>query len=221
VELNFSYYRMPTAGQLGEIARQAPSLQFAIKAHESLTHKIEPASWRDSARSYLEALEPLRQDDRLAAVLLQFPYAFHYEVDRRRYLNDVLAALAGVPLAVEFRCSDWYNNRVVDALRERKVAMASMDMPALKGLPPVMDVVTSPLAYIRFHGRNEENWWGSDSAARYDYLYSDDELESTSERIKAVAGKPNGSSSTSTTTIPGRPSRTPRPWPPSSPGPAS
>ena len=190
VELNFSYYKMPTAEQLTRLMEQGGnSLVFSIKANESLTHKIDPAAWTDSARAFLEALEPLLKAGRLGALLFQFPYSFHYEPDRRRYLDAVLARFASLPLAVEFRNHEWYNNRVLDAFRERRVAIASLDLPALKGLPPVMDVVTSPLAYIRFHGRNGETWWGSDSASRYDYLYSDAELEAWAGRVQAIAEK--------------------------------
>jgi uncharacterized protein YecE (DUF72 family) len=32
-------------------------------------------------------------------------------------------------------------------------------------------------------------WWGSDSVARYDYLYSDNELGAWEERIKRIAVK--------------------------------
>jgi uncharacterized protein YecE (DUF72 family) len=188
VELNFSYYKMPTAEQLTRLMEQAgPSLVFSIKANEALTHKIDPGAWKDAARSFGEALEPLLKADRLGALLFQFPYSFHYEVDRRRYLDALLAQFADLPLAVEFRNHEWYNNRVLDAFRERRVAIASLDLPALQGLPPVMDVVTSPLAYIRFHGRNGESWWGSDSASRYDYLYTEAELESWAGRVQAIA----------------------------------
>jgi uncharacterized protein YecE (DUF72 family) len=190
VELNFSYYKMPTAEQLARLMAQAgPDLVFSIKANEELTHKIDPSAWKDAARAFMEALEPLRKAERLGAVLFQFPYSFHYEVDHRRYLDAVLAQFAALPLAVEFRNHEWYNNRVLDALRDRRVAIASLDLPALRGLPPVMDVVTSPLAYIRFHGRNGESWWGSDSASRYDYLYTDDELEAWAGRVRAIAEK--------------------------------
>jgi uncharacterized protein YecE (DUF72 family) len=188
VELNFSYYRMPTAGQLSKLLEQAgPGLNFSIKANETLTHKIDPSCWRDSAKTFRLALEPLRKAERLGAVLLQFPYAFHYEVDRRRYLSDILAELADLPLAVEFRNAEWYNNRVIDSFKERKVSLVSLDLPNLQGLPPVMDVVTAPLAYVRFHGRNGETWWGSDSASRYDYLYSEQELEIWADRVKTIA----------------------------------
>jgi len=45
------------------------------------------------------------------------------------------------------------------------------------------------LAYLRFHGRNGDTWWGSDSASRYDYLYSEIELESFVQRIRALSGR--------------------------------
>jgi len=90
---------------------------------------------------------------------------------------------------VEFRNNDWNNNRVIDEFKKRKAAYVSTDLPDLKGLPPVLDVLTSPLAYFRLHGRNAEKWWGSDGRARYDYLYSDKELEGAAERIKRVVVK--------------------------------
>ena len=189
VELNFSYYRMPTAPQLSRLCEQSRerNLSFTIKAHESLTHKVDPASWRNSATAFTSALAPLLEVGRLEAVLLQFPYSFHYDIDRRKYLNSLLKELSGLPLAVEFRNNQWFNNRVFDSLRERNVALTSVDLPALKGLPPLLDITTSDLAYIRLHGRNNETWWGSDSAARYDYLYSDKELAAWVERVKGIS----------------------------------
>ena len=186
VELDYSYYQMPKAESLGRMAADAPGLGFAIKAHQSLTHKIDDSKWRDEAKTYIEALEPLREAGRLEAVLLQFPYSFHYEAENRRYLDKILEEFAGIQTAVEFRNADWLNNRVIDGLRSRGAALVGLDMPDLKGLPPRMDVVTAPLAYFRLHGRNKETWWGSDGAARYDYLYSDKELEATAERLKQI-----------------------------------
>jgi uncharacterized protein YecE (DUF72 family) len=190
VELNYSYYKMPTAEQLTRLMDQAgPSLVFSVKANCALTHTIDPATWKETAREFMAALEPLRKAERLGAMLFQFPFSFQYEVDRRRYLDAVLALFAELPLAAEFRNPEWYNNRVLDAFRARRVAIVTLDMPALPGLPPVMDVVTSPLAYIRFHGRNGASWWGSNSASRYDYLYPDAELEAWAGRVRAIAEK--------------------------------
>ncbi|AEV28107.1 hypothetical protein SpiGrapes_0244 [Sphaerochaeta pleomorpha str. Grapes] len=187
VELNFSYYRMPEAAQLQSMHEQAPSLVFSIKAHETLTHSIDPASWKSEATLFRSALEPLLSSDSLKAVLLQFPYSFHYEPDQRRYLDALIRFLQGLPLAVEFRNAQWYNNRTLDALRALQVAFVSLDLPQVKGNPPIMDVATAPLAYLRLHGRNGETWWGSDAASRYDYLYSERELASLAQRIRALA----------------------------------
>jgi uncharacterized protein YecE (DUF72 family) len=190
VELNYSYYRMPTATQLSRLAEKAgPGLVFSVKAHESLTHSVDPAAWKAAAGEFRAAVRPLEAAKRLGAVLLQFPYSFHYEPNNRRYLDSLVKELSELPLVIEFRNQAWYNNRVIDSFRSRSVALASMDMPALKGLPPLMDLVTSPLAYVRFHGRNGETWWGSDAASRYDYLYSPEELAAWVERVKGMTSK--------------------------------
>lgn len=190
IELNFSYYRMPEEAQLrGFLAKAGADCLFSIKAHQSLTHEIVPDGWEDSLAEYRAALLPLVNAQRLGAVLFQFPQSFHYEPDRRKYLDALLKKAEGLPLVVEFRNHDWYNNRVFDALRERGVALAAIDLPDLPNLPPPMDLVTAPLAYIRLHGRNAENWWGSDAAARYDYFYKEEELHSWALRLKAMASR--------------------------------
>jgi uncharacterized protein YecE (DUF72 family) len=190
VELNFSYYRMPSSEQLKRFVDQTRShFSFSVKANETLTHKIDPTSWKESAASFLRAIETLRAEDRLDALLFQFPYSFHYEPDRRRYLDALLGEFASLPVAVEFRNHEWFNNRVIAAFHDRKVALVSLDLPELPNLPPLMDVVTAPLAYVRFHGRNDRAWWGSDSASRYNYLYSDAELGAWAERIRGIAAR--------------------------------
>jgi uncharacterized protein YecE (DUF72 family) len=189
VELDYTYYSMPKAKNIQNMVNEGPGLTFAIKAHQSLTHKIDSVKWQDNAKTYIQAIEPLRENGRLEAVLFQFPYSFHYEAENRRYLSKVLDEFSGIQAAVEFRNAEWVNNRVIKGLKERGAALVGLDMPELKGLPPTLDVVTSPLAYFRLHGRNKETWWGSDSPARYDYLYSDRELEATAQRIKQIVVK--------------------------------
>ncbi|MBU4331094.1 MAG: DUF72 domain-containing protein [Acidobacteria bacterium] len=46
-------------------------------------------------------------------------------------------------------------------------------------------------AYMRLHGRNYQNWFKKDAGrdARYDYLYSGDELREWVDRIKELGGK--------------------------------
>ena len=189
VELDYSYYAMPKAQTIQRMAEEAPGLTFALKAHQSLTHRVDSAKWKEEAKTYMQGIEPLREKARLEAVLFQFPFSFHYEDENRRYLGKILDEFTGIQAAVEFRNAEWLNNRVIDGLKTRGTALVGLDMPDLKGLPPTVDVVTSSLAYFRLHGRNRESWWGSDGAARYDYLYSDRELEASAERIKQIVIK--------------------------------
>jgi uncharacterized protein YecE (DUF72 family) len=184
VEIDFSYYAMPKRDNIARmLVAGGPGLSFSIKAYQSLTHKVDPAHWEADAKTYLDAVSPLLDAGRLEAVLFQFPFSFHYEPDRRRYLDKLLSFFDGVPRAVEFRTAEWYNNRVIDSLKKRGIALVSLDLPELKGNPPATDVVTAPFAYVRLHGRNKEAWWGSDATAKFDYSYNDGELEAWGGRL--------------------------------------
>ena len=188
VELNFSYYSMPKPDNLAKMLIDGGNnLTFSIKAHKSLTHEIDPAQWEGEAKTYLTAIEPMLEAKRLEAVLFQFPYSFQYSDDNRRYLDKLLKFFKGVPAAVEFRKSDWYTGKVIDGMKSREMPLVSLDLPELPKLPPTMDVVTAPVAYIRLHGRNKEAWWGKDDHARYDYLYTDNEIEAWADRIRRIA----------------------------------
>lgn len=187
VEINASFYQMPTAAGLRSMAVRAPELRFALKANDTLTHAVDPAAWPAKAAAFREAAEALRGEGRLAAILFQFPASFHYQAANRSYLDRLLREFEGFPAAVEFRHAEWFNRRVLDALRARGVAWCCTDLPKLPTLPPPADVVTAELGYVRFHGRNEEAFWGSDAAGRYDYLYTPAELSPWAARIRAMA----------------------------------
>ena len=52
---------------------------------------------------------------------------------------------------------------------------------------PRVAEVTSPIAYVRFHGRNAQKWWKHDEAwERYDYTYSPAELKEWTPKIEAM-----------------------------------
>jgi uncharacterized protein YecE (DUF72 family) len=50
-------------------------------------------------------------------------------------------------------------------------------------------VVTSPVAYLRLHGRNAAMWFaeGADAAARYDYRYPAEELEAIVDVVEVLS----------------------------------
>lgn len=188
LELNFSYYGMPRAASVAALlARASSRLDFSIKAHRSLTHEVDPATWRERAAEFRTGIEPLARSGRLASILLEFPASFHYEPERRRYLDRLLAEFAPYPLVTEFRRREWFNARLVEGLRARGVALCALDLPRLEGGPPLADLLTADLAYLRCHGRRAETWWTGDSAGRYDYFYSGEELSGLADRVEVLA----------------------------------
>ncbi len=188
LELNYTYYGMPEESQMESFVRRSNQrLRFSVKAHRSLTHEISLSSWRDQAKRFSEALLPLSTRNLLLSVLLQFPSMFRYDVDERRYLDALVTELAPLPLAVEFRHASWQNERVYKACSDKGLSWCIVDAPSLSGMPSRLPVVTGKASYIRFHGRNADRWYGSNSRDRYDYLYTDGELESALPMINAIS----------------------------------
>ncbi len=189
VELNFSYYRQPDAYILQKMCKKTPSgFLFTIKAHKSITHEAGD-DLDKNVDIYKKGITPLAEAQKLGVVLLQFPYSFHYNPQNRKHLDSVCIGLRDFPLTVEFRNKAWHNERVFTALQERGIGYVNPDMPDLPGLLPVSQVVTANTAYIRFHGRNKKMWWKGDNISRYDYLYSDEELEEWLDRVKKMLEK--------------------------------
>ncbi|HET7839270.1 MAG TPA: DUF72 domain-containing protein [Rectinemataceae bacterium] len=189
VELDFSWYGMPKASTLARMVGLTPgAFQFAIKAHRSMSHDRGP-DWRERAREFATAIEPLATAGRLATILIQLPQSFRRGEEERRYLASLCDELAAFPLAVEFRNGEWHRESVFAELDRRGAALVQVDRPDLPGLPPESPVVTGGRGYIRFHGRNKDAWWAGGAGGRYDYLYSEEELGSRLPLIREVQRK--------------------------------
>jgi uncharacterized protein YecE (DUF72 family) len=189
VELNFSYYTQPSASTLERMLEKTPDdFRFAIKAHQSLTHRIDGEFAREVER-YRQGVRPLKEAGRLASILFQFPYSFHYTPECRSHLMRLCNAFADWPKAVEFRGAEWQRDSVYQGLRQVDTALVNVDEPRLPKLPQPTEIVTSDLAYLRFHGRNESNWWKGDNISRYDYLYSSEELSQWLPMIERMLAK--------------------------------
>ena len=148
-------------------------------------------------RRFIDALEPLRAAGKLGGILFQFP---PYVVPREAsvdYLEWAVEQLGSdVPL-VEFRHRSWYDEEHRDetlALLERLgAAHVVVDAPKVeaKNVPPTLLAVTAPMTYVRFHGRNAGTWnvRGGSAAERFDYLYSEEELEEWVDPLRELAGQ--------------------------------
>jgi uncharacterized protein YecE (DUF72 family) len=191
VEIDFTYYRMPTQRTMEQIERKTPAgFEFAVKAYRGMTHE-RPASraeMRTVFEAFRTAVEPMVSKGKLGAVLTQFPFGFRPGRASLDYLTEVRELLSDVPVVVEFRNREWVNQATFDFLRQMGMGYCAVDEPALKGLMPPVTAATSDVGYVRFHGRNGAKWWKHEEAwERYNYLYIREELAEWVPRITELA----------------------------------
>ena len=178
LELNYTYYRLPEAKQSGTmIARAGTDMTFVVKAHKEMTHNITENSISAVLPLLLNGITPFIDSDCLGSILLQFPQSFHYTNKNRIYLKQLIQELLPAPLSVEFRNKDWIKESVYNSLSELNAGFVCVDEPELPNLIPKLNIITSETGYIRFHGRNRENWYGTDSIV---VIVSDSTLSDTS-----------------------------------------
>lgn len=144
-------------------------------------------------RRFWIGLEPLRKAGKLGAILLQYPDWFPIGSKNKDEIIRARELLPDDTLAVEFRNRTWMEERnqeeTLSFLRDNGLAYVSVDEP--QGFPssiPPVAAATAPLAIVRFHGRNAENWKkpGLTAAERFDYLYSRRELSGWVPKIKQL-----------------------------------
>ena len=195
VEINTSFYRPPPATWTRSWARRVedhPRFRFTAKLWRGFTHERDAPPSTADLDAFREGIDPLAEEDRLLAVLAQFPWSFRNDPQERTRLAAILDAFGDYPLVVEVRHESWDEPETLAWLRERGVGMAAIDQPLHEGSLGAVDRRTGPVSYYRFHGRNFEAWFaeGRPSHERYDYLYGREELEPWVGRMKSAAADP-------------------------------
>ena len=191
IEINTTFYHPPGA----EIAqnwvrrvRHNPNFRFTAKLWQRFTH--ERTATQQDERVFKQGLEPLLEAGLLGALLMQFPWSFKNNKENREYVGGVVMQFMEFPLVLEVRHESWNEPEIYQMLHDLGVGFCNIDQPVIgKSIRP-SDRSTSPIGYIRLHGRNYEHWFtsGERPEERYDYLYGLSELEGWAERIRHVAG---------------------------------
>jgi len=143
VEINQSFYGMPTASALEAWAGEVPaSFKFVIKAPRRITHAQRLRNAGDSVSSVLAVAGALKK--RLGPLLFQLPPNFRKDVPR---LREFLALLPSRRRAAfEFRHPSWFDDEVFDVLRDRR---ASLCIAEAEGDLEVPFVATADWGYLR------------------------------------------------------------------------
>jgi uncharacterized protein YecE (DUF72 family) len=187
VEVNATYYSLPHPATFYQMARKVPAgFEFVVKAHKDMTHAAEFLP--ESFQQFRAAMEPLQEVGMLGCVLAQYPWSFKATPENRGALERLRGELPELPVVVEFRNSGWVSEETFALLRELECGFCCVDEPRLKGLMPRIVKATSPIGYVRFHGRNAAKWWQHEQAyERYDYLYSEEELAEWVPAVQELA----------------------------------
>jgi len=202
VEINVTFYRPIDPKTSRSWVTRVPSggsFRFTAKLYRAFTHE-RSIDLDLEARIFLAGVDPLLRSGCLGAVLMQFPHAFHDLPDSRTHLTRVVERLPGLPLVAEFRHRSWDNEGALTFLKDLRIGFCNIDQPTLGSTLPPTAHLTSRIAYVRLHGRNAANWFVREGtrpqtqaargtgSARYDYLYSMEQLLPWVERVRRLAG---------------------------------
>ncbi len=189
VEINSTFYRPPSIRiSFSWIKRveNYPDFLFSVKLHQIFTHQRKDFTQKD-VDDFKLGIEPLRANNRLASILIQFPWSFARTASNIEYLTKLFELFTDYPLALEVRHSSWNRPDFYEFLTEYKVCFCNIDQPIFQSSIKPSSTITNPkFSYVRLHGRNYKNWFKQDAGRdeRYNYLYTKDELEEWINRIK-------------------------------------
>jgi len=144
VEINHSFYRMPTEAAMQNWAKSVPEgFRFALKANQQITHIKRLRDCESTLKRFLEAASILNDGDHLGPILIQLPPTFKFD---RPLLEEFLALRPPAFLfAFEVRHPSWYMEETYEVLRKHQTALCLSETD--KQTPP--DVITAPFAYAR------------------------------------------------------------------------
>jgi uncharacterized protein YecE (DUF72 family) len=200
VEVNSSFYRIPRVEAVRSWSERTPAgFEFALKLYQKFTHPemFARATGADPAQlgqrdvdDFRRAVAPLAEAGKLGPLLAQFPPSFKNEPESGAYLEWLLRAFAGHPLAIELRHRSWSDEPepIVSLFEAHDASWVRIDEPKFR--TSIRQDTTAPAGgffYLRLHGRNAAQWWKHDASEdRYNYLYTAEELEPFAEAAARV-----------------------------------
>ncbi len=142
VEINYTFYRLPTEKLLAGWAAGTPEhFTFTLKAPRRITHDAKLQRCEDLHADVLPDRRTL--GPKLAVLLFQLPPTFKKDVEVLRAFIELLPE--GTRAAFEFRHPSWFDADVFDVLRARNLALCVADSEKLSA--PVE--MTADYAYFR------------------------------------------------------------------------
>ena len=124
VEINYTFYRMPTEKLLAGWSDGTPEhFTFTLKAPRRITHDAKLQRCEDLLQGFCRTAKTL--GPKLAVLLFQLPPNFKKEAGVLRAFLELLPE--DVRAAFEFRHASWLDAETLDLLRARNVALCIAD----------------------------------------------------------------------------------------------
>src|SRR3954468_19167972 len=158
VEINYTFYRMPTEKILTGWTAQVPSeFRFTLKAPRRITHDAKLVGCEELTEAFCRIAGSL--GSQLGALLFQLPPTLKKDAAR---LNAFLESLPPkAPAAFEFRHPSWFDDEVYGSLRNHGKALCVADSEKLE--TPLE--VTADFGYFRLRDEGYQSAdiadWGS------------------------------------------------------------
>jgi len=164
VELNHTFYRVPTVRMLHGWAKETPErFHFSLKAPRGITHDLRLRDAADAVADFCDTARALK--NKLGAMLFQVPPFLKRDVPR---LEDFLHQMPpGFRAAFDFRNASWFSDEVYDCLHRFDVALCVVHTPDR----PVPWESTAEFGYLRLRQPD----------------YSDEDLQECARRIGELA----------------------------------
>lgn len=196
-EINSTFYRPANSFMGAAWVRKVshnPDFLFTAKLWKNFTHKKDEFT-KQEVQTFYQGIDPLMQHGKLGALLCQFPWSFKAGDDTKQRIKKITASFSQFPLIFEFRHLSWDDPEIKSFISELGAGIASVDQPVIGKSLSFKPETLSSIGYVRLHGRNYNNWFvkaGSgqtNPSARYDYLYTEQELGQIKEVVKKVNKK--------------------------------
>jgi uncharacterized protein YecE (DUF72 family) len=142
-----------------------------------------------AVNAWKAGLLPFQREGCLAALMLEFSWAFRFNRENRDFLIELRRNFQEFRLAGEFLHESWLSEEALAILAKDKISFVNVDQPAyFRGMPPA-SVLTTSTGLVRLHGRSSPDAYREIGrrASAQPYLYSLDELEEWRPRLSRLA----------------------------------
>ena len=157
---------------------------FTVKLFQGFTHTFTATN--DDVRAVHRLLEPIAAAGKLGGLVMQFPYSFANRPERQSYIVHLGRVFAPYRKFVELRHNSWNSSIIHDLFREHDLHLVNVDLPPMKEHMPPTSLAWNGAAYFRLMGRNVRAWNRPELGERYNYYYSEKELEELLIRMRRV-----------------------------------